>query len=769
MTVQVELVIEATNEDGVMNEECGLSTLTFSRPEAIDSSLPFTVNIAYSGDAINGVDYTLLPEMIVFDPGVDEISFTLDAFEDSEIEGLESVLLDMQSVAVCEGESVPSSFEFFITESVPLEVQGYEVEICQGSSTDISPILINGSGGFEYLWSTGETTSEINVSPSESTSYSVSISDTCLVTSDDAEILVNVAEFPELEVMSTPDELDISCNWFGQFMTSAASGGDGSYSYSWTNQDGQVLSGNSDFFLFQVQQELFVTVTDGCGVESTTEIPINTDVLPLTVEVPEEINVCEGEHTIEAIIEGNDPINISWFDQFFNTLGTDSELTLEPTDDMIITLFVNDNCGQSYNQDIAIAIVDPQPLVLEPFVDFDAGCTEEVTVPSPIISGSPDYDFEWSTASGLDLGQEDFATLIIEETEIVYMSVEDACGETAEDSVQITLVQTPLELDVPDNLVGDCLSLFEIEIGVNIDEDVPLVWTGPADLVQVDNYSANYQSFDSGTVTIEGDAGCGNLDTESFDISISSPPLIIQASENQLICADESVILQASASGGSGQYVFQWLGEDVLDSQLEVSPSNNSSYTVQVNDECLNSTSTQSFVEVEHLGVAFSYVQLDFNSFEFNPIVSEECENCTYFWEFSDGGISNDENPTHVFNQIEEFSATLSVVSDNGCLSEYTEIIVVPIIYVPNSFTPNNDGLNDAFKVEAVGLNSYKIQVYNRWGEIVFESHDPEQVWDGSFKGGDYYCQPGIFNFIISYKSLDTSAQEMKGTISLIR
>jgi len=58
-----------------------------------------------------------------------------------------------------------------------------------------------------------------------------------------------------------------------------------------------------------------------------------------------------------------------------------------------------------------------------------------------------------------------------------------------------------------------------------------------------------------------------------------------------------------------------------------------------------------------------------------------------------------------------------------------------PTLYVPSAFTPNGDGMNDVFKVVARGIGKFNLQVHNRWGELVFETEDPNSGWDGTFKG----------------------------------
>jgi gliding motility-associated-like protein len=67
--------------------------------------------------------------------------------------------------------------------------------------------------------------------------------------------------------------------------------------------------------------------------------------------------------------------------------------------------------------------------------------------------------------------------------------------------------------------------------------------------------------------------------------------------------------------------------------------------------------------------------------------------------------------------------------------SNYKEIVPPLRMYIPSAFTPNGDGLNDRFGVKGEGLATFRMLVYDRWGEVIFESDDAAEQWDGSFKG----------------------------------
>jgi gliding motility-associated-like protein len=772
LTVQIELIIEATTAEGVMNEECGLSILHFIRPEAISSDIEFVVEVAYAGDAINGIDYTAIPEDIIFAPGVDTISFVLDAFEDGLIEGMESVQFEMQNLAVCQGEAVPSFFEFFITESSPLEIEGYNQVICDGASALLEPIVLGGSGGFIYDWSTGENASFIEVSPPAFTTYNLTVSDTCLASTSTASFDVDIASFPPLTASLNPTELDISCNWFGEFLTAIPGGGDGTYSYEWINQDGNVISTSSDFFLWDNSiTALSLIVTDGCGFTETADMTVVSDIPLLIITVPESVITCPGEEfQIDALVTGQDPIFIDWIDNSnFFFVGNTESITYQTDVETSLTISAFDNCGQNSSETVEVIFATLTPLEALAGEDQLIECEEDLIALGSTLTGVAPYAYSWSTADGMVLGDTQEITFNVTEDEVLVLTVDDSCGQTDSDSLNVVLNQIPLEITIPAILNGDCLTEFSVEAVTNLAEDVPLSWDGPADMLLVDNYNITYQSLSSAYIEVTGDAGCDNSTTESIQINISSPELSVTVSPQIIICPGESATINAQGVGGSGEYNYEWTGEGIYESLIEVSPSSTSFYTVEIMDECLNFSDNQTQVAVLQLSTLFMYNSIDYNVFELTPSVIPACEDCTFYWEFTDGLTSTDSIPTHTFNTTDEYGATLTVSSPEGCIAQFTEFVYSPIIYIPNSFTPNNDGLNDVFKVSVRGISEFSIQIFNRWGDLVHESTDPNEIWQGGDANGEYFIPNGVYSYVVKYKSLDTQAKIENGTITVFR
>ena len=97
-------------------------------------------------------------------------------------------------------------------------------------------------------------------------------------------------------------------------------------------------------------------------------------------------------------------------------------------------------------------------------------------------------------------------------------------------------------------------------------------------------------------------------------------------------------------------------------------------------------------------------------------------------------------NLTHLYGDTGIFTITLIISDNNGCTDSYQQTISIEgdyIVFTPSAFTPNGDGRNDIFIPEGIGISRdhYEFYVFNRWGELIFESYNPSVGWDGTYKG----------------------------------
>jgi gliding motility-associated-like protein len=113
----------------------------------------------------------------------------------------------------------------------------------------------------------------------------------------------------------------------------------------------------------------------------------------------------------------------------------------------------------------------------------------------------------------------------------------------------------------------------------------------------------------------------------------------------------------------------------------------------------------------------------------------------------------------------------LESVSQEGCSARDSVFLdVFYPLYIPTAFTPNNDGVNDAFQVEGVEPRGFWLEIFNRWGDQVFYSEDPNEPWIGNNQrlNSDYFVPDGIYLWRMRYELKDGPILKT-GTVTLVR
>lgn len=144
-----------------------------------------------------------------------------------------------------------------------------------------------------------------------------------------------------------------------------------------------------------------------------------------------------------------------------------------------------------------------------------------------------------------------------------------------------------------------------------------------------------------------------------------------------------------------------------------------------------------------------------------------------FVYHFDDGTSSIEENPSHVYGEDGTLNPVLIVTSEYGCQDTTFETIFIEpfTVYTPNAFTPDQDEANSVFKpVVYLEIVKWDLQIYNRWGELVFESQDPNIGWDGTNQFGKV-SQDGIYMWKLRYTSCEPENPEhlITGHVSLLR
>lgn len=128
-------------------------------------------------------------------------------------------------------------------------------------------------------------------------------------------------------------------------------------------------------------------------------------------------------------------------------------------------------------------------------------------------------------------------------------------------------------------------------------------------------------------------------------------------------------------------------------------------------------------------------------------------------------------NPSHRYSPDSgSYTIWLHIENEGGCKDSFSvQLCMTDSVYsfIPNAFSPGNDGMNDRFLPMVIGASEYELEVYNRWGERVFRTETPGEGWDGTYLGKD--CPKGAYHYIVRYKGRRSVRKLESGVLILIR
>jgi gliding motility-associated-like protein len=143
-----------------------------------------------------------------------------------------------------------------------------------------------------------------------------------------------------------------------------------------------------------------------------------------------------------------------------------------------------------------------------------------------------------------------------------------------------------------------------------------------------------------------------------------------------------------------------------------------------------------------------------------------------WYWDFGDKRDSIIQNVVHYFPDTGTFVVTLKVTNSEGCLDTISKLFRINpemVLFKPNAFTPNHDGTNETYKpkIKCISDENYLLLIFNRSGELVFETRNPLEGWDGTKNGVE--CNVGMYIWLLEFTHLSGKSQHEEGEVYLIR
>ena len=537
---------------------------------------------------------------------------------------------------------------------------------------------------------------------------------------------------------------------------------------TWTDLLGNTLGTGATLPITISTTTSYVASISGSCIANAESDTVTITVVNPEVELGPDIALaCNADTTLfPQIINGTYPYSYLW-----NTISVDSFLFIDSSN--VYSLTVIDSNGCQMTDDIIISVF-PAPAVdfdfdglpFDNVLDIDIiSCNSTSSYgPVSIQGGTAPYSYSWLNTSLAFIGSSDSILL---GDGLYYLIVTDVFGCEGTDTLEITYDAPPsIDLGV------------DIMIACNSDTLVnPLVFGGTAPY----SYLWDSGSTDSMTILLSGLYSVvvtdlfGCTGTDNFEITYDIPGTVTLSGGGS-ICDDGTFTEMNFNFNGllpwdlvfANGLINQTI-EGIADSNYLFTTNKEGIYNVvtasDIND-CLANIIGTAQVIVHPLPVAI-ISPAEISIYEDASIELEVGEYAMYHW-FSDSGLDLDTFSTLTVSDSGIFY--VEVIDFNGCfdVSDYAIVNTKPYtdLFIPNTFTPNGDDHNELFVIIGVNVKTFNIQIYNRWGELMFMSESIYKSWDGTF--ANKKVQEGSYYYHIEVEGNDGKIFKKGGVIKTI-
>jgi len=676
-------------------------------------------------------------------------------------EDLHNIPADIYIVTVTDSHDCTVSATYEISQPEQLETVIHSQNIdCYGRNT--GQVLLNVLGGtypYQYIWNNGSPLqNQTDLFPGN---YIVTVVDAngCSVY-DYAQI--SQPSFPlHGEITAT----DVRCFNDGDGAADLyVFGGTEPYYYEWNNTE---ISEDLDLLSPGIYM---VTITDDNGCVTADTVQIFQPDAPISGTINGSNVTCNGGTNgnvyLTDVSGGRPPYHFEWNNGSWeqNLIGVEAGT---------YSVTITDDSFCHYEQ--TIDVTEPEPFYIQPMDDptICYGMNAEIGV--GVITGNvPPYTVVWNNN---DTGMTTMVNPL--ETTIYNAHVIDAAHCVSEDFEITVNVHDSLSMSVVASADTVCPNtpvtfIVDIQGGGIVADSVFVNDSIMAIPVSIEVFSdtvLNFMVFDA--------CNYHNALVSMPIVAYELPPIDITADKYNG-CAPLSVQFAEETDDFGQRYIWNFDDGDFENLSFDKYPPHTffNSRTYHVN---LKVISPEGCENDSTIGITvFPVPDADFRASNTNVSLSYPIVYFTnysdggffYNWSFGDGGLSTATNPSHSYTEAGLYDVVLSAVSLYGCVD--TSMVQINVnnelaVYAPTAFTPNFDDINEEFKVilSNVDIETYNLTIFSRWGDVVFESEDYDEAWNGRY--GEMLCNPGVYTWVVVFTDLYGNEYTEAGYFTLIR
>lgn len=639
---------------------------------------------------------------------------------------------------------------------VPLPVVNISVSspsMCM-NNFNASPNSVNvtASGATSYNWigfsgitANNSNIPNITVTPANQlTTASGTVIGSVSTCTNSASFTLNIVPNPVISVSSAS-----MC--FGTNATITASGAD---NYLWTPANNLNTSTGSIVVASPSISETYSVIGNSSGCNSSTQTGfVNVVPNPVITISPLNPTICAGD---AVALNANGAATYTWVPSNSVDNPFSAVVMASPSITTNYTVIGSaSSCTSTAIRQVSVILLPNLQAVANP----PAICSGDKTT----INANGANAYTWSPTYGLSNPYSNFIVANPTITTLYTLTGNNGVC-TASITVPIVVLQKPsIILDVSDPKIcfGNSSTIFAS--GAQ-----SFSWSPVTNLNLISNNAAVVTPTASTNYTIIGMNTSGSVScvmTQEIMVEVV-PQVTASISGSIALCKGESTKL--FAGGGN---TFVWTPSSGLSNSLIASPVSTPSistiYTVFVSNAGFCGASGTVHVKVNPHPTVNAGPDKTYNIDE--PMYLDAKGNGTLTWIYGDGILCRPCPNTQIMPQNSGYYR-IEAVNEFGCKAideVFIEVTKDFSIYIPNIFTPNDDGMNDVFLIYGAGFTDLKLTIFDRWGEKLYESEDQLKGWDGTYKSE--LSKNDVYVYLVTFKSLDGKIHTRTGHVTLMK
>lgn len=616
--------------------------------------------------------------------------------------------------------------------AVPTITASGPLTVCPGGTVNLSATTANA-----YIWSNGSNTQTITANASGT--FSVTISDVNGCTATSTNTVFTVLAPPAAPVITASGPLSF-CTGDSVTLTSSVSS-----SYLWST------GATSQSITVYGTGSYSVTNTNAAGCVTPASATTNTIMFPVppapTITAGGPITFCYGSN---VVLTSTNAAAYLWS----NTYNSQS-ITVTTSGTYNLSIIDANGCPSPLSNDIIVTV---NPLPQSPIISASGPLTfcvgGSVTLQSNQAAGNT-----WSTGSNAN-------TINVTTSGNYAVSYTDAnnCTSLASNPVMVSVMALAPTPTI--SASGPTTFCENDSVVLSCSQAQTYLWsTGETTASISVNTAGNYSVSVTDICNPTNPTVNINVTVNPSPVASFSAPVVVDCLPSSIEFINNSSNVVSSlwnfGDGGTSNdnnpsYAYQFAG------------LYNVSLTVFDNNGCSNTKTINELIEIfPPAEIAYTITPQVTNLLNSDIVFQNNTPNCaSQEWDLGVYGSSTSAVYSYSFEEVGTYYVGLSVVTENGCVEQIKDSVIIEdnyVIYFPTSFTPNGDGLNDVFMPLGGGMQKFKLEIYNRWGNLIYTSNNLNQPWDGNGHGQDNYI------WKVYVKDNTGVDREMIGSVTLLR